>query len=218
MTPFKSPALIGPAASVLEAARAIASRRNPLALLLDGDPGIGKTHIADMLALELTGTPHAIERVNGQSVSADLVRDWRACAGWGNLFSERTVKRIDEIDKASTAGVAELLTHLDYLPRGHAILATTNDFPALRASWKGRLETRFMRLHVEAPSIEEIVPWLMRNFRVTKNQAQAIARGAVPDGLLDGVNVRAALLDAEALVAVQSVQSPRNNGKRKAFL
>lgn len=209
MTLFKAPALIGPAASVMDAARAIAARRNPLALLLDGDPGIGKTCIADTLALELTGTPHAIERVNGQSVSADLVREWRASGGYGNLFSPRTVKRIDEIDKAGSAGVTELLTLLDYLPKGHAIIATTNDFAALRASWKGRLETRFVRLRVEAPSIMEVVPWLMRSFRVTKNQAQAIARGAVPDGQLDGVNVRAAILDADALVAVQSVRRNR---------
>jgi MoxR-like ATPase len=208
MTQFKSPALIGPAAAVLAAARAIAAKRDPLALLLDGDPGVGKTLIADTLALELTGSPHAIERVNGQSVSADLVREWRITAGWGNLFSARTVKRIDEIDKASTAGVAELLTHLDYLPRGHAVLATTNDFAALRSSWKGRLETRFIRLHVDAPAIAEIVPWLIRHCRIAAQQAQAIARGAVPDGMLDGVNVRAALLDAEALVAVQELGKP----------
>ena len=198
--------LIGPAAAVMAAARAVAARRNPLALLLDGDPGIGKTHIADTLALELTGSPHAIERVNGQSVSADLVREWRASAGWGNLFSPRTCKRIDELDKAGSAGGAELLTLLDYLPKNYVIIATTNDFAALRSSWKGRLETRFVRLRVEAPAIAEVAPWLCQRFRITKPQAQAIARGAVPDGVLDGVNVRAAILDADALSAVQAVK------------
>lgn len=199
--------LIGPAASVLEAARAIASRRDPLALLLDGDPGIGKTAIADTIALELTGSPFAVEHVNGQSVTADLVREWRERAGYGNLFSKRTVKRVDELDKASTAGVAEMLTLLDYMPKGFAVIATTNDFAGLRASWKGRLETRFVRLRVEAPSITEVAPWLVSRFRITKAQAEAIARGAVPDGMLDGVNVRAALLDADALVAVRDAKA-----------
>jgi MoxR-like ATPase len=199
--------LIGPAASVLAAARAIAARRNPLALLLDGDPGVGKTAIADTLALELTGSKFAISHVNGQSVSADLVREWRERSAYGNLFSPRTCKRVDELDKASSAGVAELLTLLDYMPTGFAIIATTNDFAGLRSSWKGRLETRFVRLRIEAPSITEVAPWLASRFRITQAQAQAIARGAVPDGQLDGVNVRAALLDADALVAIQSVAS-----------
>lgn len=212
MLPMKTDAasqLIGPAAAVLAAARAVAARRNPLALLLDGDPGVGKTAIADMLALELTGSKFAIEHVNGQSVTADLVREWRERAGYGNLFSPRNCKRVDELDKASTAGVAELLTLLDYMPKGFAIVATTNDFGALRASWKGRLETRFVRLRVEAPSITEVAPWLMRSFGITKAQAHAIARGAVPDGQLDGVNVRAAVLDADALVAVQQAGRAR---------
>jgi hypothetical protein len=93
------------------------------------------------------------------------------------------------------------------MPTGFAIIATTNDFAGLRSSWKGRLETRFVRLRVESPSITEVAPWLSSRFRITQAQAQAIARGAVPDGQLDGVNVRAALLDADALVAIQSAAS-----------
>lgn len=193
------PRLIGPAAAVMLAARAIAGRRDRIALLLDGWPGVGKTAIADALALEITGSPHAIEHVNGQSVGADLVRGWRAASAYGNLFSPWTVKRIDEIDRASSAGVLELLTYLDYQRPHHAIIATTNDFAALKSSWKGRLETRFMRLPVEAPSILETAAHLVTRFRIPKVKATEIARGSVPDGELDGCNVRAATLDAEAM-------------------
>lgn len=92
------------------------------------------------------------------------------------------------------------------MPGGFAVIATTNDFAGLRSSWKGRLETRFVRLHVEAPTIAEVTGYLRDRFKISGNSAQAIARGAVPDGVLDGVNVRAAILDADALVAVQSCQ------------
>lgn len=195
--------LIGPAAAVMRAARAIAARRDRLAILLDGAPGIGKTTIADGLALELTGSEHAIERYNGQSVSADVVRDWRGAGGYGNLFSAWTVKRIDELDKASSAGGAEMLTFLDYLPKHYAVIATTNDFSRLRSSWQGRLETRFIRLQVEAPTVIETAEHLATKFRLPKKSAVAIARGTVPEGELDGCNVRAALLDAEALTAIR---------------
>lgn len=195
--------LIGPAAAVMNAARAIARKRDRLAILLDGSPGVGKTTIADALALELTGSAHAIERVNGQSVGADLVRGWRGAGGYGNLFSSWTVKRIDELDQASSSGVAEMLSFLDYLPKHHAVLATTNDFARLRSSWKGRLETRFIRLAVEAPTVVETAAHLRSMFRLPAKDATAIARGAVPEGQLDGCNVRAALLDAEALAAIR---------------
>lgn len=205
----QTPHLIGPAAAVMAAARAIAARRNPLTLLLDGDPGIGKTTIADALALELTGTVHAIETVNGQSLSPDLVREWRFGSALGNLFSDRTVKRIEELDQIGHAGGCELLSYLDTLPRGHAVIATTNDFARLRSAWKGRLETRFARLPVEAPPAQLVAEHLQARFRLTKKQAIAIARGAVPNGQLDGANVRAAILDADALTAITAARKER---------
>ena len=76
----ESQRLFGPAASILEVARALVAKRDPfapIAVLFDGDPGIGKTRLADQLALELTASPHAIETVNGQSLGVDLVREWR---------------------------------------------------------------------------------------------------------------------------------------------
>ena len=95
--------LIGPAATVLVAARAHLQRATSVALLFDGDPGVGKTHLADQLALELAGHPLAIERVNGQSVSVDLVRAWSAASAYGNLFGSWTVKRIDALDYLPSA-------------------------------------------------------------------------------------------------------------------
>lgn len=205
------PSLIGPAAAVQSAARALLSQRDRAALLLDGDPGVGKTAVLDLLAQEITGTPYAIEHVNGQSLSVDLVRQWRERGPYGNLFAAWTVKRIDEIDAASSSAIAEMLSFLDYLPKGLVVLASTNEFSKLRMATKGRLESRFHRFHVDAPSVEETTAHLVKTYKVPKSVAQQIARGAVPEGCLvtAGCNVRAAVRDAEAFLAARAAQQER---------
>ena len=202
-------ALIGPAALVLRAAQELTARHNPIALLLEGDPGTGKGHISDHVALDLAGSVHAVEHKNGQSLSVEVVRRWKEQGGYGNLFSDRTVKRIDEIDQASSSAMAELLSYLDYLHTGLAIIATTNEFAKLRALCKGRLESRFVRLHVAAASVSQTAAFLMRQFRVRKTHAEEIARGAVPDGCLvtAGCNMRTAINDAKGLAAAQKARA-----------
>ena len=201
---MNTPTLSGPAALAHRAACTLLTTRDRIALLFDGDPGVGKTTLADALALALTGTKHAVETVNGQSLNVELVRDWRAGTAYGNLFAKWTVKRVDELDHASPAAMAELLTFLDTLPKNHAIIATTNEFGKLRAASKGRLESRFIRFRVDAPSVEQTAAHLERTFRITKSQARAIACGAVPEGELitSGCNIRTAQHDAEALAAI----------------
>ena len=197
--------LIGPAALVLRAARAAVQKHNPIALLLEGDPGVGKGHLSDLLALELTDSKYAIEQINGQSLSVDVVRLWRERCVYGNLFSDWTVKRVDEIDQASSSAIAELLTYLDYLRRGNAIIATTNEFAKLHAACKGRLESRFIRFHVDAPSCEETSRFIASKYRIPIAHARTIALGAVPEGCLPsvGCNVRTAMNDAKGLKAAQ---------------
>ena len=159
-----------------------------------------------MIALELTGTPFAIEHVNGQSLGIDLVRAWAERSPYGNLFSAWTVKRIDELDLASASATNELLTYLDYLAPKAAILATTNDYGRLRANSKGRLETRFVRFHVDPPSLEEAIAFLRRHKQLSASVAKAIALGSVPEGCLpsEGVNMRACLRDADGYFAARA--------------
>lgn len=197
--------LIGSAAKVLEASRKLASASERLSILLDGNPGCGKSHLLDVLALELTGSKFSIETINGQSLKIEVVRDWRNKAPYGNLFSDWTVKRIDELDQASLAAQSELLTYLDYLPPRFAVLASTNEYGQLRAISKGRLETRFSRFHVDAVSIDEAQAYILDRFGVNGSVGAQIVRGAVPEGCLasEGVNMRACIRDVEAYLAVK---------------
>lgn len=200
--------LIGPAASVLGAARELVKRDSAggIAVLCEGNPGVGKSHLLDLLALELTRSHFAIERVNGQSLGIDLVREWRERAAYGNLFSNWTVKRIDELDEASSSAANELLSYLDYLRPGHAILATTNNYAKLRANSKGRLETRFVRFHVGAPSIDDAVGFLKKYKQLPAAVAKSIALGSVPEGCLptEGVNMRACIKDADGYFSARA--------------
>lgn len=203
--------LIGPAGLAHEAVWEICREAPHKAILLDGPPGVGKTRALDDIALKLTGCDFAIEHVNGQSLGIETVRGWRERGPSGNLFSTRTVKRIDEIDLASGSAVAEMLSLLDYMPRNFFILATTNDYAKLRSQSQGRLETRFVRFHVDAPTVQQTARMLMRRHKLPLEVATTIARGAVPEGLLEseGCNVRAALMDAEGYLAALATQQRR---------
>ncbi|MGB8166167.1 MAG: AAA family ATPase [Chthoniobacteraceae bacterium] len=197
--------LIGPIVEKLAAVRELIATNDRLAVLFHGDPGVAKSHGLDLLAMELTGSKFAIEQVNGQSVDVATVRQWRE-RGYGNLFSKWTVKRIDELDKASDAAQAELLSWLDYQPRQYALLATTNDYKALCRVDKGRLQRRFKQYRVDAPGAAEASLYLQRQFGVPPKAALTIAKGAVPEGMLDGVNMGAAVEDAQAYLAARSAR------------
>ncbi|PYS92513.1 MAG: hypothetical protein DMF62_00465 [Acidobacteria bacterium] len=201
--------LIGPAEKTLATLRGLAAKQDKLAILVEGAPGVGKSHLLDVLAMELTGNRFAIETVNGQSLRVDLVRDWRDRMPYGNLFSDWTVKRIDELDQSSPSAQSELLTYLDYLMPKRAVLATTNEYGALRAISKGRLETRFIRIHVDAPTVTEATAHLVERFALTESLARQIALGSVPDGCLpsEGVNMRACIKDAQAFIAAREVKA-----------
>jgi len=147
--------LIGPILEIATLLRALLRKKRLNAALLHGSPGVGKTHLLDLLALEISGSPHAIEQVNGQSLSVELVRDWRARCAYGNLFSPWTIKRVDEFDCASPAARNEVLSLLDYLPAQHLVLArpmitrrgaapTTGGWKAVSNAtrWPGRMAAR----------------------------------------------------------------------------
>lgn len=157
-------------------------------LLFAGPPGVGKTILADRIALHLCGGRWAVETVNGRNVSIHLVREWMNDIGTSSLFGTGwKAKIVNEVDVMPRDAQDALLSFLDDLPPRRAFIATSNlDIDQLTE----RFRTRLQRFEVGAPDTHEIASLLLTQ-QVPDAVAQHIAG-------LSGGNVRAALLDADA--------------------
>lgn len=187
--------LIGQARRVANAqvtkAQRLARQERPNAsmkLLLYGPPGVGKTSVVEMVARQLTGSPLAIEDFNGREVTVEVVREWMRGLAYGSLFSQWSVRIVNELDRCSKEAQDLLLTYLDRLPPGRALLGTSNLQLDLLTE---RFQTRFQAVKLLPPETEELADFLIANWPVPRQTALQIAVGS-------GGCVRAALADLES--------------------
>lgn len=191
--------LIGPSGHLLAAMLAKITRLDPskdvLKSMFIGEPGIGKSEIAMAMALALAGGQRlAVERVNGANVTAELVRAWTQSYACSSLFSDWRPLVIEEVDKLSSQAQVLMLTFLDTLMPGRAVLCTSN----LEAKdLTPRFQTRFQLWQVAPPKDAEIEAMLVER-GLPPSIARQIAVSAAG-------NVRAALLDAESWQDVHAV-------------
>ncbi len=157
-------------------------------LLLYGPPGVGKTSVVELVALQLAGTPLAIEDYNGREVTVDVVRQWMTQLPYGSLFGDWSVKVVNELDRCSREAQDLLLTYLDRLPPGRAFLGTSNLQLDLLTE---RFQTRFQAIKLLPPTTEELAVFLASRWPVPAATATQIAVGS-------GGCVRAALADLES--------------------
>lgn len=190
---------IGPArkiATLLERkAGAALQRGTPFKLLLHGDPGTGKTAMANMLATRLAYHSTAIESVNGQDVGIGLVRQWHEAFPYRHLGNGYRVIIVNEVDTVTPAAQDLLLSILDELPQFWAFIGTMN---LTCGQVTPRFQTRFQQFHVARPGEREIAE-LLETFGVN-GQSLRIAQGSKG-------NVRAALLDAQSVLDCQEVSA-----------
>jgi MoxR-like ATPase len=185
--------LIGQAGAVAraqcrKATRLTADATATMKLLLYGPPGVGKTSVVELVALQLAGTPLAIEDYNGREVTVDVVRQWMTQLPYGSLFGDWSVKVVNELDRCSREAQDLLLTYLDRLPPGRAFLSTSNLQLDLLTE---RFQTRFQAIKLLPPTTEELAAFLASRWPVPAATATQIAVGS-------GGCVRAALADLES--------------------
>ena len=192
--------LIGQAKRVAKAQVNKASRHasadpptGSMKLLLYGSPGVGKTSVVEMVARELTGSPLAIEDFNGREVTVEIVREWMRSLAYGSLFSRWSVRIVNELDRCSKEAQDLLLTYLDRLPPGRALLGTSNLQLDLLTE---RFQTRFQAVKLLPPETEELAAFLAARWLVPRQTAVQIAVGS-------GGCVRAALADLESWIDSQ---------------
>lgn len=167
----------------------------PMRLLLYGQPGIGKTRLANMVAAMLTNHPTEVHAVNGRNVGLDLVRGWMDELPYRPITGGWTVKVVDEIDTATAAAQDLLLTYLDRMNPTCAFIGTSNlDLRALTE----RFQSRLCAYRIEAPTSDEIAEFIQARWSLPPKLAQEAAVGC-------GGNVRAAFLDAETLIDMLAV-------------
>ena len=171
-----------------KAARLTADTAATMKLLLYGPPGVGKTSVVELVALQLAGTPLAIEDYNGREVTVDVVRQWMSQLPYGSLFGAWSVKVVNELDRCSREAQDLLLTYLDRLPPGRAFLGTSNLQLDLLTE---RFQTRFQAIKLLPPTTEELAAFLVARWSVPAATATQIAVGS-------GGCVRAALADLES--------------------
>src|ERR1035437_495904 len=131
-TPSSPEEIIGSAGQIaVELQRAvkdaIENDNDPIKVIFAGDPGVGKSTLANLLIKELGVTSKwAVKRYSGPDVSVETVRDIAQDLHYKDLFGAYRIIWVEEADAMSDAAKTRFLLVLDDLPSSVAVICTTN--------------------------------------------------------------------------------------------
>jgi MoxR-like ATPase len=180
------------AQDLLNLGRLAQRQDDPLAVMLLGPPGIGKSNLSHLLATALGADKWNTTVLNGTEINLESLQEIARSLRFTDMFSGYRVLRFEEIDKTTPTAQVRMLTLLDELPRRTAIIGTSN---CKLEMFDERFQRRFTLYQVGHPRTEEISDFLGRHWpevpEVTRNQ---IAFGS-------GGNVGLALKDLDSALA-----------------
>lgn len=176
--------LIGPAKPLAE--RLVATAGDRLKLLFYGPPGVGKTALAEWIAVQLAGK-FDIESINGRNLTIGVARQWMQDLQSMSLYSTWRIRIVNEVDTAPADTQDALLSLLDEMPTQRGFIGTSN---LQIKELSERFRTRLEKYKITAPAQDEILALLLARGMAAEPAKMAAATC--------GGNVRQALIDAAA--------------------
>lgn len=155
--PRDASGFIGPAkAHALQIEKLVALARqsnSPLAILIIGKPGIGKSELAEHAGRCLATSKFSTVKLNGTQVKIEEVESLARSLAFRDLFGDYRFIRIEEVDKVPAVAQVRLLTLLDDMPAKTAFVCTSN---CKKEDLEIRFQTRFTVIEVASPSCSDI--------------------------------------------------------------
>ena len=152
----------------------LSSEDENLAFAITGAPGIGKTTIANMIGIHLTGSPFAVETENGKDIGVQRVREMKMEMYNSSLFSTTGHRCwiINEGDKITDDGQVAFLSLLDEQPSKFHVIVTSNEE---LDDWSERFHSRFEVYNIVPPSVDELSVGLTNRLDVNEKVGQVAA-------------------------------------------
>jgi len=161
----------------------------PVKLFIQGEPGIGKSALMDLVQEQLGGAQWNVSKFNGTKLRMEDVDRYEERLCFRELGGGFRILRLEEVDRAHHLVLTRLLTILDDLPPFNAILCTSNKKVE---DLEPRFQSRFQVFQLRPPAAPEIDK-LLQKFPVRADDRKRIANFCCG-------NVRLALFDAQSAI------------------
>lgn len=172
--------------------------RTPLAFLINGEPGIGKSMLAAFALHQLGCHPQwSVTRLSGTQVKIETVEDLARTLRLRDMFGDWRAIWIEEADKIPTVAQVRFLLLMDELPAGTAVLCTSN---CKLDQFEKRFQTRFEPMEV-GPAPQAEIEALLRPYPLPARDIKSIATfacGSVRTALIDARNALSSTATAQA--------------------